>query len=169
MDRILLESADGTIDLTLGGYQYPNATNRYDANWLVVALAVRRGDEEFERRDPALETIELHALESLLRQSAAHAETFLAWDGPRLASRAHFTEPCLSFEVFADEGIFLRVYLSHELLPPFAEALDHVPWLDDEMPGVSEAWLDFPVSKDDLTRLADVVATWRKAFPVRTE
>jgi hypothetical protein len=172
MERLQLRSETSALELTIVNYQFPSPDEEGDAEWLVAELTVAHGGETFARRDPALETSDLETLEGFLRKGVEHADVFLDWQRPRLSSRLEFTEPNIAFELSSGPGMFLRVHLAYEFLPPFASDLQYSRWMPADgsrktREEISSAWIDFPITASHLRELADVVGVWRAAFPVR--
>jgi hypothetical protein len=164
-----LELKNGRTEVALRptGYQFPQAVQRGDANWLVVALTLRHSEKQFEHTDPALETFELEKMLRWITQIQDFYAAFASWAGPRLTSRLFFTEPNLSFEVFSASSLpMFRVYLAAETLPPFVRELGCSP---DAAPDVSasEAWMDFPMPKEMLAEMAVTLSEWLRIFPPR--
>ena len=172
MERLQLRSETSALELTIVNYQFPSPDEEGDAEWLVAELTVAHGGETFARRDPALETSDLETLEGFLRKGVEHADVFLDWQSPRLSSRLGFTEPNIAFELSSGPGMFLRVHLAYEFLPPFAGDLQYARFMPADgsrktREAISSAWIDFPITAAELRGLADVVGVWRAAFPVR--
>lgn len=111
---ILLGSADERIELSIVGYQYPDAkpSDWYDANWLMVRLKV---GSAWESVDPAMLTTEAGEVAGWLRRAAVGlAEPTL-----------EFIEPVLVFRVEEDDigDRFYSLQVSMEMLPPLLRGL----------------------------------------------
>lgn len=123
-----LRSVDGaSVSLKIAGYQFPysgppTAGLDTDSNWLMIHGAIETADgQRFEFRDPCLLTGEAAELGDWLRAVALG----------RVASTEHleedagllgFLEPNLALSVaaFSAESVTIRVHLSAEAMPPWA-------------------------------------------------
>lgn len=65
-----------SIELRIAGYQFPEATNELDRNWLNIGVKVDTGQEDWEAENPALLTWELlsmvHWFERLAARKRPH-------------------------------------------------------------------------------------------------
>ncbi|MBZ9713897.1 hypothetical protein [Deinococcus multiflagellatus] len=163
------------LSLEIVDYQFPEATDEWDANWLNVRLHLHLPDgRTWDVIDPCLTAQEAQRLGTWLKEVAEYAPTFIGWQGTVLSSEESFTEPCLMIAARSpwfrhperDDHLHLRVTLSSEYLPPFAHELDHSPaW--SETGEILECWLDFPLTEEGLRKL---IAQWEaqiSQFPVR--
>jgi hypothetical protein len=113
-----------------------------------------------------LDARERHEVENLFRLGQANFEALTSWTQPAIASSPLFLERDLSFRLRAeDHEVVLSVRLEGRFAPPFAERLRHFSY---ELGAVAGCWFDFPMSAARLGELANIVAGWRAAFPVRT-
>jgi hypothetical protein len=92
--------------LRIVGYQFPDATDLDDANWLMISGECSLEGRQWTFTDPCLETWDMEELASWLEALAAGRNT-----KPFLA----FTEPNLEFQVV--KGNTLRVIFSLETAP----------------------------------------------------
>lgn len=80
-----------SIELRIVGYQFPEATDELDRNWLNISVKVDTGQENWEAEDPSLLTWEL-------RSMVHWFERLTEGKKPRYKHLA-FTEPNLSFKL----------------------------------------------------------------------
>jgi len=116
MTALTSETGDA-VALSLLGYQFPDLTSEpWDSDWLNVQLNLTDADRAWSRVDPCLLTFEARELAMWLREVAECSPS---------PGMLYFTEPCLAFEVVRENAInvVLRVFLSHEFCPPWAESL----------------------------------------------
>ena len=115
---ITLSNSELAVTLTLEvmGYQYPDANNFWDGNWLFLKVGVTQGNQRFEKIDPAIGTYDLTKLHrwftTLLQRPSP--------DGyPE--KNLEFTEPCLAFEYtgYSGDVIIIKVILACALCPTF--------------------------------------------------
>ncbi|HFO9548035.1 TPA: hypothetical protein ACHK6D_003468 [Escherichia coli] len=115
---ITLSNSELAVTLTLEvmGYQYPDANNFWDGNWLFLKVGVTQGNQRFEKIDPAIGTYDLTKLHrwftTLLQRPYP--------DGyPE--KNLEFTEPCLAFEYtgYSGDVIIIKVILACALCPTF--------------------------------------------------
>jgi hypothetical protein len=147
-----LAGPDGSFDLTLLGYQFPElAAEPYDSNWLQVRAAVRHPRGSWTATDPCLLTYEAARLAEWLDAVAV---------GAAADAELSFLEPCLGFELREGSGgaCVLRVYFQYEFRPPWAVGLH------DEA-----AVLDVSADADALRGAASALRAQLRAFPQRTE
>jgi hypothetical protein len=138
------------LELEPIGYQSGNATNEWDANWLLVRIRAKDARREWSATDPAFLTWELRSLVSWLHGLA---------DGERDRARAFGgIEPCLKFEADGSgDATRLRVRFQLEFLPPTRE------WWNAE----AKAWIDFQPGAEGLRRFADELEAELVRFPTR--
>src|SRR5205823_2134715 len=100
---------NGSLRLTVIGYEFPKATEWWDANWLTVRADVRHLRGSWAATAPCLLTTDLLGLAAWFEQLA---------EGSRVDEIEEFIEPNLRFErVDGDADGLLRVVLALELLP----------------------------------------------------
>ncbi|GAB3249649.1 WapI family immunity protein [Kineosporia babensis] len=135
-----LRSADGArVRLRPVGYQLPDATGGYDANWLIIGGTVDLANgRTWTFTDPALLTWEARELGDWLAE-AAHGRVEVVTDDQAAAlpdddashdAAAIFIEPNLAFSVAGYAGtaphgvdgtVSLRVHMAYESAPDWAE------------------------------------------------
>ncbi len=93
------------MTLDLEGFQYPSATDAWDANWLFVAVSVSSPDGRWSFRDACLDVSDVLGLAAWLDGAAR---------GERPAA-IEFTEPDLRFELVPSEGALPIVRVGFEL------------------------------------------------------
>ena len=161
------------VNIDIVGYQFPEATEVWDANWLNIRVQLRLADGRvWERTDPCMEVQEAQRLASWLDEVGRHAALFVGWQHETLHSDVMFTEPCLSFSARSPwfhgserrDFLFFRVIMSNELVPPFADELAHLAEEDGQ---ISEAWLDCPLDQEALAVCAAEWRTQLTQFPPR--
>jgi hypothetical protein len=147
-----LAGPDGSLDLTILGYQFPHlADEPYDSNWLQVRVRVTHPRGSWTATDPALLTYEAAYLADWLEAVAA---------GAAADPGCSFMEPCVWFELRdgVDDGTVLRAYFQHELRPPWACDLD-----------ADEAALEVRTDPAALRRAAAALRMQLREYPQRTE
>lgn len=141
--------ADGENELRLEveSYEFADARDEHDANWLVVAGEVRLGSSHWRFREACLLTWELEALMSFL---------WLAADDPTTPRDITFREPLLAFSWNGARR--LRVSLDGEAKPDEQRGGEHFG------PPVA---IDFDCAPDDLLRVRSELELQRRRFPRR--
>jgi hypothetical protein len=106
---ILHGMAGERFELGIVGYQFDDAGEEHDRNWLVVRVAAEAGHSQWGGPDPCLLTWEAQELASWL-----HA---LARGDADVSPGLDFLEPELSFEVVghAEDAVDLRIGTRHRL------------------------------------------------------
>lgn len=172
-----MELAEGNITLKISvlGYQFPSIRDKvHDSNWLLIGLELAIGELRFERIDPAVEAFELERLVKWLYLCADKDASLTDWPtaAASVTTRESFTEPNLGLEVVWGSifkrptgSCVLRFYLAAEFLPPFAELLDNDgAWNDGQ---ISEVWINFSCSTEDLRRIGRELQADLLRFPTR--
>lgn len=163
---MLLLSADGTsVDLSIGGYQFPACTatgnQDWDANWLNIHGEIIQADgRKWTFTDPSLTTWEARELSNWLRRAGTGdvPASALAPGGP--TRLLHFTEPNIAFSVESctDRRARVRAHFSLEALPP---------WMANEQrPDIFDYFVIIDVSVETLVGAAD---TWERELAVFPE
>ena len=136
---------DNALTLSVNGYQFPNAVDDWDANWLVIRVDVRNDEGSWSATHPCLTTRELAELADWLE---------------RPNGELRFTEPNLELEVVGREGddVELKVWFELELRPDWAES-----WVAGER-DLSAA---LTVSRQELVQAAAELRGELAAFPPR--
>lgn len=146
-----LAGPDGSFDLTILGYQFPElAAESYDSNWLRVRAAVRHPRGSWTAHDPCLLTYEAARLAEWLEAVAV---------GAAADAEVSFLEPSLAFALReGSQGrLVVRAYFQFEFRPPWAVDLHEA------------AVLDVPADADTLHSAASALRVQLRAFPQRTE
>ena len=146
-----LTGPNGSFDLSLLGYQFPNLTAEpYDSNWLQVRVAVDHPRGLWTATDPCLLTYEAASLADWLDAVAL---------GTAADSELRFLEPCLWFELRDGTGgaPTVRVYFQYEFRPPWARDFE-----DDEV-------LDLPIEEGQFRRAAAALRLQLREYPQRAE
>ncbi len=100
-----LEAPLATMCLDLEGFQFPSATDRWDANWLFIGVSVSAPEGRWSFRDPCLDVSDVLGLAAWLDGVAR---------GERPAA-IEFTEPNLRFELVPSDGALPVVRVGFEL------------------------------------------------------
>lgn len=137
-----------SLEIGIAGYQFPQATEYWDANWLMVSGTLTHPRGAWAFVDPCLTTSELDELASWLDRVARGTP-----DQPCI----HFMEPCLEFCCAKEPDSAIEVRLAHECAPP---------WLGSEERG-EDVVLRFPLAMNDPGPLARVAREFLKQFPLR--
>jgi hypothetical protein len=110
-----MRAAGSTVELTVQGYQFPDASPRsrsldHDANWLEIRGVIDADGVRWSFEDPCLLTVEARELGRWLRDVAAGGSPQDLW----------FVEPNLVFGLDdrTAERVAVRVTFSHESAPP---------------------------------------------------
>lgn len=104
---MLLKNKDSQFKLTISGYEFPNATNADDANWLNVKVDCKHYTDEWSVKGVFIRTIELVELREWLSSIRNQEQTI---------SRKSFTEHELAFE-YSTISSALSVYLDFDCHP----------------------------------------------------
>jgi len=139
---------DLIFHLGVAGYQFPEATDPADANWLMVTVSVHHPDGDWTFTDPCLTTTELAELAAWFH---------LVAQGERSLPILQFMEPCLSFGIRGGESPELEVQLSLESSPNWATP-------DMREAGIT---LDFPVTQECAREWAQGAFRLHQLFPPR--
>lgn len=123
---------DTWLDLRVSGYQFPQAANDLDAQWLMITGKISVTGRTWSFTDPSLMIDEARALARWLHAAAAGhiqprqlpARPDQGWT-PDLS----FTEPVLAFSLGSGpSGLLLRVNTSLEATPPWVGGDQRAPW-----------------------------------------
>ncbi|KEK22905.1 WapI family immunity protein [Bacillus gaemokensis] len=100
------------LHLEIVKYQFENAEDKYDRNWLMVKLKFSEEKRVFETMDPCLET---HELQYMIKW-------FQLLPKPTY-NELDFTEPNLAFEFMGEKEneFHIVVHLSHESKPSWCQ------------------------------------------------
>jgi len=147
---VKLQDAGGTsFELWAERYQFPNATEYWDANWLMVRGVVEHPSGSWRFFDPCLTTAELGSLARWLDSVALQVPS---------EPVCLFTEPNLRFELLAEPEPAIHVTFSHESAPD---------WIADSEARLEGTTLRFPISANDLSQAARDLRADLEHFPVR--
>jgi len=149
-----LRGRDGSMELTLVGYQFPHlATVEWDSNWLNVRVRVQHPRGTWTAQDPCMLTYDVPALADWLEAVAAGHED---------DAEHGFLEPNLLFRVVTDASgnRFVRVFFELELRPTRAP-FDGAP--------MEDLFLDFPAERMQLAAAAKSLRDQAARYPRRTE
>src|SRR5437899_8639941 len=140
---MLMTSTDGyEFSLNLLGYQFPdNLNNKYDANWLVISIAVTAPKGSWTARGPYLLQWEAERLATWLEGMTK---------GAPFGARIGFIEPNLKFELVDQsvERMTLRIWFNAEFHPPWSEHYGASRLVDEG------DFVDFQLSPKDLMMAA---------------
>ncbi|HEY0867601.1 MAG TPA: hypothetical protein VGE01_09485 [Fimbriimonas sp.] len=147
---LLRGSFDEKIELTVQGYQFPDAKpseDWHDANWLRVRLRVAEMPG-WDASDPALLTTEARTIADWLRKAA------VGLSEPTL----DFIEPSLTFETYEDEigDRYYNLVVAPELGPRALVDL-----------ACASVMLSLSSDPEALREAADQLEAELEAFPVR--
>ncbi|QWG34028.1 PadR family transcriptional regulator [Bacillus mycoides] len=125
-------------------YQYKDAKDECDRNWLMVKAKLLEESKVFETMDPFLQTSDLQYM----------IKWFEALPNPTY-TELDFTEPNLAFEFMGEkEGeIHIVIRLSQELNPP---------WCKEE-----EYEFSISITQDDRENILRAIEEQQKKFPKR--
>jgi hypothetical protein len=149
-DRSAMRLTGEGIELSLGivGYQFPDAIDYWDRNWLIIEGIVTHPQGSWRFQDACLTSFELGQLAKWF-DSVARPDPD--------ADSGYFTEPCLEFRYASEPEPAIHVILAHECAPP---------WLNrvERNDGVV---LRFLLSANNPRELASAARLFLERFPVR--
>ena len=136
---------DNSVTLSIKRYQFTDADDDWDANWLVIRADVRNDEGHWTATNPCLTTREIVALADWLEDPAGQLD---------------FTEPNLAFECVGrqNDEIALRVWFELELRPD---------WAESRVAGERDLCAVLTVSKAELTQAADELRRELDSYPPR--
>jgi hypothetical protein len=142
---------EDNIELELGidGYQFPDASEHWDANWLLVRGRVAHPRGPWSFSDPCLTTSEVEQL-------AAWLDSIVA--GRPSPDARYFVEPNLRFAYVASPVPTVEVTLAYESAPP---------WLTDRGDRLDGVAVTFPLSMNDLKEASRSLRHLLTEFPPR--
>jgi hypothetical protein len=141
-----------SFTLTIVGYQFPAlATTPYDSNWLDIRIDVTSTQGTWSATDPCLLTYEVQQLADWLEAIGERRNT---------SSVCSFTEPCLVFELLADDQDrpMLRIFFELELRPA---------WAASKTASKEDVWIEFPFTATDASRAVQELRTELERYPQR--
>lgn len=158
-----LESLDGQkIELHVAGYEFPEANNSADGNWLNINAKIDCKLGKWEFTEPILEVVEAQILGRWL-EAVADGLIRPSWSDAKNDAIVVFIEPNMSFRLVRryKNSSTLGIYFSLESLPP---------WVVKDSDGIyPEIVVELEVSNEAI-KLAS--QEWLKEllnFPVRGE
>jgi hypothetical protein len=150
---VKLIGANGNeFELTVAGYQFPNIEDdRWDSNWLHVAIDVRTDNGSWTSTDPSLLTSDVERLASWLDSVAADRTD---------VSEISFLEPNLSFGLHSQAGdtLTIRVWFELESRPA---------WAEKRFVGDRDFFIDIESTSGDIARASKDLRQQRQEFPPR--
>jgi hypothetical protein len=152
-----LTSADSSFNMTILGYQHPDAAGEpYDANWLSIHVEAAGPGGAWTGTDSCLLTYEAARLADWLEAVANQKES---------APAISFLEPVLLFRVFnGPAGKTLRVHFGNPINPSW-RALDRTT----PAPASPDIYLDFPLFEADPGAAARDLRQELRRYPRRAE
>ncbi|HEV7949566.1 MAG TPA: hypothetical protein VGP24_07355 [Glaciihabitans sp.] len=150
----LADAASGdSVELNLAGYEFEQANNEYDANWLIIVGHIQHGSLSWTFRQPCMLTSEAQQLADWLELVAAND----------VLPSLQFLEPNLAFSLDAsseptapEASARIRIEFAAEAAPP-ARRSD----------GVSATHtVTLQLTKPEL---ADAAAHWRRDLTATAE
>jgi hypothetical protein len=154
MSNSVYLSRDGHgIRLTLEGYQYPNTTSGYDANWLMIRIEADTASGRWAKSDACMLTSDVLTLRrwfSDVSQMASGLGSGMVPEAPR------FMEPVLEFSIDT-KNVCLRVHTDLSYVAESAPAVRIRPTNLIEQPFKN---VDFP-------EILIVLDRWAKQCPMR--
>jgi len=151
-----LKSSDSSFQLTVLGYQHPDAAGEpYDANWLTIQVHAVGPDGAWTGTDSCLLTYEAVRLADWLEAVSAGKET---------ARAISFLEPVLLFRLVSEEDRrVLRVHFGNLINPSWRNLEAHARPVNPDL------WLDFPLDEMDLASAARDLRQQLRRYPNRAE
>jgi hypothetical protein len=154
---MLLKSLDGSeFEATIAGYEFPaGAQNKWDANWLLIAMRVQSPLGAGSCVDPCLTTWDAERLIAWLEAQA---------QGAPAEPEKGFIEPNLDFEVLRVEGeaLTMRVHFILERgafwKPADGQRHRRSKW---------RSAVDLEITRADVQAAADALRDDLRTFPVR--
>jgi len=149
-----LVGPDGSMELTLVGYQFPHlATAAWDSNWLNVRVRVQHPRGNWSAQDPCLLTYDVAELADWFEAVAT---------GRDQDAELGFMEPNLVFKTGRDShgSRFVRVYFDLELRPT---------WASSNGAEMEDLFLEFPADAAQLSAAAQSLREQLARYPQRTE
>lgn len=149
---MLLSGAAGdSLEISIDGYQLPEAAEGDDADWLLVELRASRGGRAWRSRDPSLQTFEVEALARWLEGVAR---------GSSFPDSCDFVAPNLSFEL-------VRVDRARAELRAYFEAGSRPPWAPADGAGLRDLWVTLTPSRDEAAAAGAALRAALVRFPTR--
>jgi hypothetical protein len=136
----LVGDEDTSFSLTIVGYQFPEADDYWDANWLVTRVDVRNHEGKWSATGAVLLTSEADRLAEWLEAPTGELE---------------FLEPNLVFEALEQR---VRVWFELELRPDWAERR----WV-----GERDLYVDLTVSAEERSAAAADLRRQLSTYPPR--
>lgn len=155
-----LSASDATFQMTILGYQHPDAAGEpYDANWLSVQVVAAGPGGSWTGTDPCLLTYEALRLAGWLAAAA---------EGKEPAPAISFLEPVLLFRlVEVNQARTLRVHFGN-LINPSWNLLD-AEAAEKQAAASPDLYLDFSLAETDLLQASKQLRDELRRFPDRAE
>jgi len=147
-----LVGCDGTeVGIRILGYEFPDAQDYDDANWLLVEVEGVCELGRWKTVFPCLEVRDAWFLVEWLRRIAT---------GMSVEPEIGFIEPDLRFILLpaGDEGVTVRVYFELEVRPP---------WSPSGSAYEEDCWLNISTSREALIEASAALERELQAFPER--
>jgi hypothetical protein len=157
----LRDRAGQSVCLTPIRYEFPDASpsSDWDADWLVIEGEVVSTGGEWSFQNAALSARECPSLGAwLIQVTEAGVPVTEPDDDPSLT----FLEPSLAFSVgsYEDQGVRLRVHLSHLAAPPWQD-------IDDKL-NTWAFFIELDLDRSELVRAAEEWSNEADAYPRRS-
>jgi hypothetical protein len=138
---------DTSFELSLAGYQFPNAVNEpYDSNWLVVQLNLVTPNGVWGISDPCLLTYDVSRLTNWFDKIDS---------GNFQEKECEFLEPVLSFSIIDNgEKKFLHIQFTQVAMPN---------WMQNQ----NEYYIEFLLSELDLKSASEDLQRQLEKYPQR--
>lgn len=156
-----LTSPDSSFDLTILGYQHPDAAGEpYDANWLSIHVEASGPRGAWTGTDPCLLTYECQRLADWLEGLGG---------GKAVDPAISFLEPVLLFRrVKTERGDALRVHFGN-LINPSWRVLENPRQPARQAPASPDIWLDFPLDETDVSAAGRELRQEVRRYPSRAK
>ena len=147
-----LENQNEAIVLQIVGYQFPEVSEDYDANWLNISFEIRTPEFQWQICNPCLLTWDVLRLVSWLRKAVTRDDlSFKEFTGMENDFSIRYTTK-------SDAQCELRITLQHGCIP-----LDILNREDTD----TKLHLSFKLTNKELKRLADSTENAITSFPPR--
>jgi hypothetical protein len=145
---IELKNEHSSFQLEVIRYQYPDYSNEYDGNWLMIKVTATKDSLKWSITDPCLLAWEIQEIVEWFNALANNKKMESSW--------VRFTEPNLWFNYveIAEEKVRVSIYFDAELLPP-------------EWDKNKDCFIDFELTKNELLNTVKMFNDELKKYPVR--
>jgi hypothetical protein len=143
---IELKNEHSSFKFEIIGYQFPDYSNEYDGNWLMIKVTVIKDSLKWSKTDPCLFTWEIQEIAEWFDKVANNQKLKSSW--------IRFTEPSLWFNYaeITNEKVRVSIYFDAELLPP--------NWDENK-----ECFIDFELTKNELINAGKILRDELKKHP----